>query len=141
MKGTFPLNTQPRNGSWGAKSSCASVPTTSEAAQMPSYAARIFFSGSIEGLGSSTSLTPKPEGLNWSLPWCFLPETPGWVILLVCGVEHIFNILSCLYWPKGYCMNYFFFNLFKSLLGVSFKIVLLSGHLIERAYSLFFRVT
>ena len=44
LEGTFPLNIQPNTGSRGARSNCASVPTTSEAAWTPSYAANISFS-------------------------------------------------------------------------------------------------
>ena len=125
VEGMLSLNIQPRTGSHGAKRSCASVPTTSEAAWTPSCAARI-------------SLTPKPQGSASSLPWCFLPHTPGWAILPGFGVEHVFNILSCPDWSRGYSMNYFWSNLFKCLLllRAPLKILLLLGHLIEKVYNL-----
>lgn len=47
-----------------------------------------------------------------------------------------FYILSCPNWPMN-CMNYFLFNLFKGLLllRAPFEIILLPGHLAERAYT------
>jgi len=44
VEGTLFWNIQPKTGSQGSKWSCASVITTSEAAQTPSYAAEISFS-------------------------------------------------------------------------------------------------
>ena len=132
----FPLNIQPSTGSRGARSNCASVPTTSEAAQTPSYAANIFFQLEYSGLRTLCIPNSKTPGATPGLPTCSLPEAPGRAILPSCGVEHIFYILSCPDWPKGYCMNYLLFNLFKGLLlfRALFKIVVLPGHLIERVY-------
>ena len=88
-------------------------------------------------LRSSISPILKPERLASGLPWCFLPETPGRAILPSCSAEHIFKILSCPDWTKGYCINNFPFILFKGLLllRAPFKIVLLPSHLIERAHN------
>jgi len=62
----------------------------------------------------------NPQASFWVI------EIPSPEIVYAKSVEHIFNILSCPDWPKGYCMNYFFFNLFKglSLRRAPFTIVL-----------------
>lgn len=91
---------------------------------------------STAGLRSSVYLTLKPYVYS-SLPWDFLPEAPSEAILPGCGVEHIFYILSCPDWPKGYRMSYLLFNLFKGflLLKSPGEIVLPFGQLIEKVYN------
>lgn len=87
---------------------------------------------STTGLAFSVTPTPKAWVLTWSLSCCFLPGTPSGAILTGCCVERIFFLyLMLLGWPKGHCMNYLPFNLFRGLLllWAPFEIVL-SGHLV-----------
>lgn len=95
----------------------------------------LFFSWGVAGLESSVSLTPKALGLISGLPWCFLLEAPCGAVLPGCNVEHVFYILFCPEWPKGYCMSYpVSFVQRLLLLWAPCEIVLL-GHLIEKVYS------
>jgi len=127
----FPLNIHPSTGNWGAKRSCASVPTTSKVAQTPSYAARICFSVGVQRVSG-----PQYPQL---LKHRFWPQlllgvlcqrlAPGKAMHPSCSTEPILYRWFCTDRPKGYCVRYLLFHLLKGLLFLRapLKIVLLSG--------------
>lgn len=74
----------------------------------------LFLICGLTGLRSYVALTPNLQKLSSSLPGYFLPKTPWRTIFPSCSIEHIFCILCCINWPKGYCTNDLLFNLFKT---------------------------
>lgn len=131
------MNTQPSTGSQGRSSSCASASIASEAAgtlRLESVGCKnVILSWGIACPRSSVPLTPEPQQTSSSLPRS-LPDGPGRTILPVHNVEHIFYILPCPDWPKGYYMGNLLFNLFKTLLfRAPLEIIFLLWHEIEGA--------
>lgn len=112
VEGTFPLSIQPSTGSQGARSSCTSVPITWQLKPFHKLPVSLSQLG-VAGHRSTVSPNPESQRSYLSLSRYFLPDTPWRTIL---PGHNIFHILSCPYWPKGYCMNILLFNLLKSIL-------------------------